>query len=166
MLSRGVIRHAAAEISQTGTRNLIASVRAEDINTAKSVARRLSAVNHWETFPLLVDSRKPLVYVNINVVPRETMMTMNDTCDLIQRSGAEAVLEGLLHHAALAARLVGSLDDAGQTDEISRLSDHVDAVVHGLVELLGCPRTTASCGAPASARLLARAPRALKGGVP
>jgi len=53
---------------------------------------------------------------------------------------AETVLANLLHHAAFAAHLVGHLDDAAHADLIAQLSDHVDAVAHGLTELLGRPR--------------------------
>lgn len=50
------------------------------------------------------------------------------------------VLIELLEHAASAARIVGHLDDAIAAGP---LGDHVDAVVHGLTELLGDPRTLA-----------------------
>lgn len=49
----------------------------------------------------------------------------------------------LLAHAASAARIVGNLDD---DDPIvaSPLADHIDAIHHGLSELLGDPRTLAT----------------------
>jgi hypothetical protein len=52
-----------------------------------------------------------------------------------------STLEKLLNHAASAARLVGYIDDdiaAGP------LGDHVDAIVHGLTELLGGPHALAA----------------------
>ena len=55
-----------------------------------------------------------------------------------------ATLEKLLHHAAFAAHLVGHLDASAQADLISQIGDGVDAVVHGLTELLGDPRTLAT----------------------
>jgi hypothetical protein len=42
-----------------------------------------------------------------------------------------------LAHAASAARIVGDLDD---TIAAGPLADHIDAIVHGLSELLGDPR--------------------------
>lgn len=51
-----------------------------------------------------------------------------------------STLEEFLAHAASAAQLVGHLDDdiaAGP------LGEHVDALVHGLTEILGEPRTLA-----------------------
>jgi hypothetical protein len=56
----------------------------------------------------------------------------------------KATLENLLHHAAFAAHLVGHLDDSARADLIGPLGDHVDAIVHGLTELLGDPRTLAA----------------------
>jgi hypothetical protein len=53
------------------------------------------------------------------------------------------ILEKLLHHAASAAHLVGHLDDDDHADLIGQLGDHVDAVVHGLTEILGAPRVLA-----------------------
>jgi len=58
-----------------------------------------------------------------------------------------SILEKLLHHAAFAAHLVGHLDDDDHADLISQLGDHVDAVVHGLTEVLGEPRTLAALDA-------------------
>lgn len=56
-------------------------------------------------------------------------------------------LENLHHHAASAARLVGHLDP--HADLIRQLGDHVDAVVHGLAEILGDPRVLAEDDAAA-----------------
>lgn len=54
----------------------------------------------------------------------------------------------LLGHAASAARIVGHLD-AGVAD--GPLPDHIDAIVHGLSELLGDPRTLLAQDAGTSA---------------
>jgi hypothetical protein len=54
-----------------------------------------------------------------------------------------ATLEGILYHAAFAAHLVGHLDDSTQPELISQIGDRVDAVVHGLTELLGAPSALA-----------------------
>jgi hypothetical protein len=54
-----------------------------------------------------------------------------------------SVLEKLLDHAAFAAHLAGHLDNDMHRDLIGQLGDHVDAVVHGLTELLGDPRSLA-----------------------
>ncbi len=54
-----------------------------------------------------------------------------------------SILENLRHQAASAARLIGHLDDDDRADLISQLGDHVDAVVHGLTEILGAPRALA-----------------------
>jgi hypothetical protein len=48
-------------------------------------------------------------------------------------------LEKLLDHAAFAAHLVGHLDDDAHRELIRQIGDRVDAVVHGLTELLGDP---------------------------
>jgi len=55
-------------------------------------------------------------------------------------------LAGLLTHAASAARILGNLDNASSTGP---LADHVDAIVHGLSELLGDPGARAVQGAVA-----------------
>ncbi len=60
-----------------------------------------------------------------------------------------STLEELLQHAASAAHLVGHLDDAAHADLISQLGNHVDAVVHGLTEILGDPRALAEPDAAA-----------------
>lgn len=52
-----------------------------------------------------------------------------------------ATLQGILHHAASAARLVGHLDDAISDGP---LGDHLDAIAHKLTELLGDPHTLAA----------------------
>ena len=59
------------------------------------------------------------------------------------------VLDSLLAHAALAAQLVGHLDDSAQPELIRQLGDRVDAVVHGLTELLGDPDAIAGTDAAA-----------------
>lgn len=59
------------------------------------------------------------------------------------------VLDSLLAHAAFAARLVGHLDESTQPALIRQLGDRVDAVVHGLTELLGDPRALAEPDAAA-----------------
>jgi hypothetical protein len=61
-----------------------------------------------------------------------------------------SILEQLLHHAAFAAHLVGHLDDNPPPDLIHKLGDHVDAIVHGLTELLGDPQILAAPDAAAS----------------
>jgi len=48
---------------------------------------------------------------------------------------ARSILEKLLEHAAAAARIAGHLD----APAVEPLADHVDALVHGLTELLGDP---------------------------
>src|SRR5215207_9009996 len=53
------------------------------------------------------------------------------------------VLVDLLVHAWSAARVVGHLGDADGSQAVAPLSDHVDAIVHGLSELLGGQRRTA-----------------------
>jgi hypothetical protein len=58
-------------------------------------------------------------------------------------------IEKLHHHAASAAQLVGHLDDDAQAELIDQLGDHVDAVVHGLTEILGDPRALAEDDAAA-----------------
>jgi hypothetical protein len=55
---------------------------------------------------------------------------------------APLVLVDLLAHASSAARIVGHLEDSDDSN-IEQLSDHVDALVHGLTELLGEHRLTA-----------------------
>lgn len=54
-----------------------------------------------------------------------------------------SILEKLRHHAASAAQLVGHLDDDDHADLIGQLGDHVDAVVHGLTEILDASPTLA-----------------------
>jgi hypothetical protein len=51
------------------------------------------------------------------------------------------VLIDLLAHASSAARIVGHLD-RGDSTTLEQLSDHVDALVHGLSELFGQRRPT------------------------
>jgi hypothetical protein len=53
------------------------------------------------------------------------------------------VLVELLAHASSAAHIVGHLDDRDGSTTLEQLSDHVDALVHGLSELLGDHRLTA-----------------------
>ena len=53
-------------------------------------------------------------------------------------------LSSLLAHAASAARFIGQLDV--DDSRIAALGDHVDAVVHGLTELLGEPRGVTCSG--------------------
>jgi hypothetical protein len=47
------------------------------------------------------------------------------------------VLIDLLAHASSGARIVGHLDDRDRSPGVEQLSDHVDALVHGLSEVLG-----------------------------
>lgn len=47
------------------------------------------------------------------------------------------LLEKLLEHAALAARCVGHLNDGDQPVLIEQLAEHVDTMVHDLIELFG-----------------------------
>jgi hypothetical protein len=51
------------------------------------------------------------------------------------------VLVDLLAHASSAARIVGHLEDSDGSN-LEQLSDHVDALVHGLGELFGDHRPT------------------------
>jgi hypothetical protein len=51
------------------------------------------------------------------------------------------VLVDLLAHASSAARIVGHLEDSDDSN-LEQLSDHVDALVHGLSELFGEHRPT------------------------
>jgi hypothetical protein len=60
-----------------------------------------------------------------------------------------ATLEGILHHAAFAAHLVGHLDDDAHRELIRQLGDHVDTIAHELAELLGDPGALAEPGAAA-----------------
>jgi hypothetical protein len=53
------------------------------------------------------------------------------------------VLVDLLVHASSAARIVGHLEGQGGSPALEQLSDHVDAIVHGVSELLGNQRLTA-----------------------
>jgi len=52
------------------------------------------------------------------------------------------VLVDLLAHASSAARIVGHLDNNDDSTTLDQLSNHVDALVHGLSELLGEHRLT------------------------
>lgn len=54
-----------------------------------------------------------------------------------------ATLEGILYHAAFAAHLVGHLDDKAHAELVSQIGDRVDAIVHGLTEILGDPSALA-----------------------
>ena len=54
---------------------------------------------------------------------------------------ARLVLVDLLAHASSAARIVGHLGDSDDSN-LEQLSDHVDALVHGLSELFGANRLT------------------------
>jgi hypothetical protein len=65
----------------------------------------------------------------------------------MNRTIPQATLRKLLDHAAAAAQLVGHSDSAIAAGP---LGDHVDAIVHGLTELLGDPRTLAAPHAAAS----------------
>lgn len=60
-----------------------------------------------------------------------------------------STLEKILQHAASAAHLVGHLDDDAHADLIDQLGGHVDAVVHGLTEILDDPRALAEHDAAA-----------------
>jgi hypothetical protein len=55
---------------------------------------------------------------------------------------ARPVLVDLLAHASSAAGIVGHLDDRSDSSTLEQLSDHVDALVHGLSELLAEHRRT------------------------
>jgi hypothetical protein len=76
---------------------------------------------------------------------------LSDSCDagamtlVIPRS----VLANLLHDAEFAAHLVGHLDDKAHAELIGQIGDRVDAVVHGLTELLGDPGALAAPDAAA-----------------
>jgi len=52
------------------------------------------------------------------------------------------LLVELLAHASSAARIVGHLDKCDDSTTVEQLSNHVDALVHGLSELLGEHRRT------------------------
>jgi hypothetical protein len=62
-----------------------------------------------------------------NAVPKKTRFALLD----------------LLTQASSAARIVGHLDDCDGSTTLEQLSDHIDALVHGLGELLGEHRVTA-----------------------
>lgn len=47
------------------------------------------------------------------------------------------ILEELFKHAASAAQLVGHLDDGVPDAVVGALADEIDAIAHGLGELLG-----------------------------
>jgi len=57
-------------------------------------------------------------------------------------------LANLLHDAEFAAHLVGHLDDKAHAELVSQIGDRVDAIVHGLTEILGAPDAVAHDGAP------------------
>jgi hypothetical protein len=52
------------------------------------------------------------------------------------------VLVDLLAYASSAAHIVGHLDERHGSTALEQLSDHIDALVHGLCELLGEHRRT------------------------
>ena len=60
-----------------------------------------------------------------------------------------ATLEGILHHAAFAAHLIGHLDDDAHRELIRQIGDRVDTIAHELAELLGAPCTLAEPDAAA-----------------
>jgi hypothetical protein len=60
-----------------------------------------------------------------------------------------STLEKLLDHAAMAAHLVGHLDDKAQPELIRQLGDRVDTIAHELAELLGAPSALAAPDAAA-----------------
>jgi hypothetical protein len=78
------------------------------------------------------------------------------------------VLADILHHAAFAAHLVGHLNDNAHADLITEISDHVDAIVHALTELLGNPHALAVAAPPDDHAPLAGAPvrTSIAGGAP
>ena len=57
------------------------------------------------------------------------------------RHASRLALLDLLAHASSAARFVGHLDDRERPPALEQLSDHIDALVHGLTELLGGHRS-------------------------
>ena len=65
----------------------------------------------------------------------------------MQLTPDKSTLEKLLNHAAEAAQLVGHLDNVIAAGP---LGDHIDAIVHGLTELLGDPHTFAAPDAAAA----------------
>lgn len=69
-----------------------------------------------------------------------------------------AMLEGILHHAEFAAHLVGHLDDKAHAELIGQISDRVDAVVHGLTEILAAPDAVARGRAPMLTSIAGDAP--------
>ena len=71
-----------------------------------------------------------------------------------------SVLTNLLHHAAIAAHLVGHLDDKAQPELIRQLGDRVDAIAHELAELFGASSGLAEPDAAAPDD------RAARGGAP
>jgi hypothetical protein len=76
-----------------------------------------------------------------------------------------ATLEGILHHAAFAAHLVGHLDDDAHRELIRQIGEQVDTIAHELTELLGAPSALAE---PDAAEPDAAAPddRATRDGAP
>lgn len=118
------------------------------LDTFEIVSARLSLVKHWETSHLRAVICNSLVYFDTVVIQRLTMTTTTDNGNAPARlepvAIPKATLEKLLHHAAFAAHLVGHLDDNSRADLVGQLGDHVDAIVHGLTELLGNPRTFAA----------------------
>ncbi len=59
------------------------------------------------------------------------------------RTVPKIALVDLLAHASSAARIAGHLDDRDGSTALEQLSGHIDALAHGLSELLGDHRLTA-----------------------
>jgi hypothetical protein len=83
---------------------------------------------------------------------------------------ARSVLANLLQHAAMAAHLVGHLDDGAHPDLIRQIGDHIDTIAHELAELLGDPGALAApdAAAPDERKVRDGAPMltAITGGAP
>ena len=143
------VRQRGAELARTGTRSPLGPTGVSFLDTIEIVTARLSPVKHWETSHLCAALGNTLVDVDNNVIQRSTMTTTtdNDSNGLARLDPVaipQATLEKLLHHAAFAAHLVGHLDDNVRADLVGQLGDHVDAIVHGVTEILGDPRTFAA----------------------
>ena len=74
--------------------------------------------------------------------PSTRSSTGSAACSGTHSQVPRLVLVDLLAHASSAASIVGHLDDRDRSPGVEQLSDHVDALVHGLGELLGGQRQT------------------------
>ena len=95
---------------------------------ATSAARRVGHIGHSVVGPLAGD---------IDAIVHELSELLGHALQV-----PKPVLGELLAHASSAARIVGHLDDRERSPAVEQLSDHVDALVHGLGELVGGHRLT------------------------